>query len=233
MSFCRNCGKQLKDGARFCSGCGTPQETVSSDGQFVQGATGIAKSNKKLVAAIVLAIVIIVVVTAFYLTNKKRIAKNLLDSYLCAAAEGDYDAYVDACIPDWRIEGYDYKYDRYGYRVYTYDSYVVDDTDDLHYDFKYAYGENAKWKIDVDEVYELSADEILDISEKFNKWYYGDENSDLIDVKTAYQIECSIALEWKNRDKTKTYNDTLNYDGLVMIKVGSEWSLYIVPDLES
>lgn len=29
MSFCSNCGKQLKDGARFCSGCGSPQETVT------------------------------------------------------------------------------------------------------------------------------------------------------------------------------------------------------------
>lgn len=32
MAFCKNCGAQLKDGAKFCAKCGTPVKEVANDG---------------------------------------------------------------------------------------------------------------------------------------------------------------------------------------------------------
>lgn len=33
MPFCSNCGKEIENNARFCSGCGSPQNTTQADNQ--------------------------------------------------------------------------------------------------------------------------------------------------------------------------------------------------------
>lgn len=65
--ICKNCGKEIKDGAAFCSSCGakTEESTVTN----VDTATAVAETKKKyptklVIGAIVAVIVIIVIVIA-------------------------------------------------------------------------------------------------------------------------------------------------------------------------
>ena len=55
MSFCRNCGKELKGNEKFCSSCGSPVSTIKEDIQPVQKSEG-----KKKIGIIVAGIVIII-----------------------------------------------------------------------------------------------------------------------------------------------------------------------------
>ena len=36
MAFCYNCGKKLKDGSKFCTGCGVSQEEVNTKDSSVR-----------------------------------------------------------------------------------------------------------------------------------------------------------------------------------------------------
>lgn len=60
MTFCSNCGKQLRDDARYCDGCGAavnhaehPPETPNEGGQIVQSAK-LYVSQQRLIGSLFL-----------------------------------------------------------------------------------------------------------------------------------------------------------------------------------
>lgn len=66
--FCKNCGKELKEGTRFCDGCGAPQEVAVSQSTAVQqpqAATNPPASVPKKNNSLKLVIVAVVVVVCF------------------------------------------------------------------------------------------------------------------------------------------------------------------------
>lgn len=63
--FCKNCGKEIKDGATFCTECGTKvTETVSTEGNTTPNTTVVTKkiTKGKMILIAVFAILIIIVI---------------------------------------------------------------------------------------------------------------------------------------------------------------------------
>lgn len=63
--FCKNCGKEMKDGATFCTECGTKvMETVSTEGNTTPNTTVVTKkmTKGKMVLIAVFAMLIIIVI---------------------------------------------------------------------------------------------------------------------------------------------------------------------------
>lgn len=63
--FCKNCGKELKDGATFCTECGTRvNETVPTEGNTMPNTTVVTKkmTKGKMVLIAVFAVLIIIVI---------------------------------------------------------------------------------------------------------------------------------------------------------------------------
>ncbi|MBE6858422.1 MAG: zinc-ribbon domain-containing protein [Ruminococcus sp.] len=63
--FCKNCGKEMKDGATFCTECGTKvMETVSKEGNTTPNTTVVTKkmTKGKMVLIAVFAVLIIIVI---------------------------------------------------------------------------------------------------------------------------------------------------------------------------
>ena len=59
--FCKNCGKEIKDGTKFCEFCGAGQENVQPIEQSSTAAVTKKKSKKKIfiIIGVILAIIII------------------------------------------------------------------------------------------------------------------------------------------------------------------------------
>lgn len=68
--FCTNCGKQLKEGAAFCDGCGTPVQSMVNTAQMQVEASkdngaGAAKHRKKIILPALLAVLALAAVVLF------------------------------------------------------------------------------------------------------------------------------------------------------------------------
>lgn len=119
--FCKNCGSQLQDDAKFCTTCGSATETTcvpASDPISTEQAAHDRTLNarKKKVIALV-SIVCIVAVVAFLLlrnNNKYASPEAVARDFVIAQNTLDVDKLLD-CIPDFLIY-YEYGTDREGAR---------------------------------------------------------------------------------------------------------------------
>ena len=77
--FCKNCGKEIKEGDAFCGRCGTPVLTQTKEPKG--SSAGVAKQKKKLVSPVIVVILAIVAVgtggTLFVNSDRYQSRKNM------------------------------------------------------------------------------------------------------------------------------------------------------------
>lgn len=106
--FCKNCGKQHADDARFCDGCGTALNLDLSGIQSEQNTVSIApkKSKKSLViilgiatAAVLIAVILILVLGG----SKYKTPEDVAKDFVTAMYTADAELVVD-CVPDFFLQ---------------------------------------------------------------------------------------------------------------------------------
>ncbi len=104
--FCRNCGKNLSDNAKFCDGCGTRVDTAPAPAsQPSISTTPPLKRNKKTLSILIGSVAAVVVIAVGIIVGV-NIAGNkpekIAEKFATAAITADPQAYVN-CMPDFMI----------------------------------------------------------------------------------------------------------------------------------
>ncbi|MCD7811718.1 MAG: zinc ribbon domain-containing protein [Ruminococcus sp.] len=237
--FCKECGRPLKEGGRFCPKCVT-----DNGSRKTSGGTGIVHKKKKWIP-IVAALLVFVIVAVFAVnTIRKNSAtgspENAIEAYYQLLADGDYEAMADL-VPkekqkifmEFIEEEYDVDYDDFEDLLEEYGEYIENHTgrvEDRNVDFDgyrdYGY---SIWKelvpgLEDYEIYECGSvsvrvkdedkadltDLLHTICNYFDKFYDFRDEDDLLE-----EIEDAGTFEGYDSEDVI---DLLSYDKLVECK---------------
>ena len=158
--FCKNCGTQLSEGAKFCSTCGA---AIEEDLQINSSAMVSAPSNnakKKRTGIIAVAAVIILVIILIFGGGAGY--EKTIDSFFEGLFEADSKLFVSTLSEEYIEEQIDY----YGYRnKAVLIEKLQDNMDDLAEEFADELGKNWKYKYEIVDVekYEDEVEVTIDL----------------------------------------------------------------------
>lgn len=220
MGFCSNCGSEMKEGALFCTQCGTKatdgvqQETIytmdtsnSTPNIYVNYTTVDRKPNKnKMIGMAVVGVVallavflIVSLIGLFTTPGYERPIKYVIEGF----EEGKLKTMMKA-IPDYIKKDFEDKFEEY-YDSNT-DNMIIERLETMYgkrRNISYVVKEKDKW--DKEEIDELE-DDIKD--------RYGEE----VNIKTAYTLDLEMKMKGSE-------NSTEVEDSLTVIKIGMRWYL--------
>lgn len=185
--FCKNCGVQLSDDARFCSSCGIAIGNDSSSNASVLTVTS-NKNTKKKTIAFVVALMVVALAVLLIWGGDSRYEKTI-ENFFEGLFEADGELFLSSLSEEYIEEQLEY----YGYRnKAVLIEKLQDNLDDLTEEYAYELGKNWKYKYEIvhveefdDEIevtidLELSGRKgeesdvwILVLIKDGNKWYVG------------------------------------------------------------
>lgn len=221
MMFCKNCGKEIRDGAIFCPACGKRTADVgSSPVQPTGNVTGnpptphvsptlvepVAPSKKKSnrkkiigigVAAVAAILAIVLAAVLIFGSSPKSVAKKFTD----ALAEFDGKAMVKL-VPD--------EVAKYFAKEVNKDPDEMADMlcENLKTGFEYTYGKDAKLTCKINSVQDAGKDALDEIRDEYKQYF----DLDVSAVKVA-EVEMAASTD---KSKAETFE-------LYLIKIGSRW----------
>lgn len=206
--YCINCGKELKDDAAFCTGCGAQTKAAVS--------AAAAKEEKLSVKEIVIGLLGIVLVIVLiinckaYNDKKKAIVKakgassyqELMENYCDSIETLDKDMFIKCVIPTSITKEHK---DDDNYKDAEY--YV---TNSLYSMQNYLIGSDiSDYSIELDDIYNVSvasSDERTEIQDYFDSIYSNFGYKSTPEIKQAMNIKCNFV--WKEGKKKGTWQDS-------------------------
>ncbi len=222
--FCRNCGAQLKEGAKFCPKCGTPvTQTQSTAGQQydvqpgqdlregpgLSGAAGVKKTKKApafaIGAVIILVIAVILIVRACAGGGGyEKPIRNLMEGI----ENRDIDQLLKAFPDEMFEDDNENERDEIAEEIENAFNYSIGSVHLFDIDYKLSY--------EIDDEFDLSDREVKEIEDQF-------EGEDIdVTVKAGKEVDLTMTISI----------EALDYEGdqqmtLEVIKIGGSW--YINP----
>lgn len=204
--FCRSCGAQNKDGASFCSACGTPLGSAGQAGGAFASQPAVRKKTDGKLIAIAAAAVVVVAFLLFRLFFGGGSPESVAEKCCKAVFKGDGKTIV-SLMPDKVIKGICDEEDMTKKEMIAeLNESLEDNIDDM--DRRY-----DKWKVSckVLDTVSASRSELRSVAEFYDDYY---------DVKVTDAKSVTVRLTLKADGDTET--DTVD---IVTIKVGGSWYL--------
>lgn len=222
MQNCKNCGTQLRDGARFCPACGSPAEPpkqaapnagYGQPGQVppnaVYGNPMPPKSNKKafgIIAGIVGLIVVAAVLIVILLgrdQNPNKSYKTAAETWAKAYATRDFSLLLKAYPPDLREDVREEL-------LWDFDDDEDEYWDEMYDKLEYYCGPHVKMS------YKLGKAEQLDRDWEYYEWYFRSFYDYECDISAGYEVEVDATF----RGADDTYEKTAS---LVVVQIEGKW----------
>lgn len=223
--FCKNCGTQLKEGAKFCPKCGTPVTPMPGAGQAGPGAgpqppyqqpgggqpphqgPAAGKASKipifAIGAIVILVVAVILIFRACAGGGYEKPIKNFMQGMEDLDADKMLSAFPPEALEALEDEGYDE--DEISEQ---FEQMVTAGMDSLGFDIDYAID------YEIEDATELSKREISDIEEAFE-----DEDIDL-SIKEGRSVDLTLTISLDSLGISQDEEITLE-----AIKVGGGWYL--------
>lgn len=148
--FCKNCGVQLSDDARFCGSCGIAISNDLSSNASVLTVTSNKDTKKKMIAFVVALMVIALTVLLIWGGGKRY--EKTIDNFFEGLFEADGELFVSTLSEEYIEEQLEY----YGYRnKAVLIEKLQDNLDDLVEEYADELGKNWKYKYEIVHVEEF------------------------------------------------------------------------------
>ncbi|MDE6426097.1 MAG: hypothetical protein K2K89_08175 [Ruminococcus sp.] len=196
MSFCRNCGKELPDGA-VCD--------CNNMGNSVQ-----KRKNKFIVPVAAAAVVVVAVIGVSSLSGGY---KKPVKDYVKAVNNCDMAKMLSVAVPESKMK--ELKKEAKD-SIIDYDAFLDKMDDALEKaieELEDDYGKNVKFSIKITDKEKVKGDDLNELKEEY-------ENEFDAEIKKAYKINAEITIKGKDDKKTE---DTSLY--VVKVK-GDDWKVY-------
>lgn len=224
--FCRNCGTELKEGAKFCPKCGTPATPVqqkresqfsnggqSQNGELTGGTQAVSRRKAKKIPVFAIGVIVILIaavvliVRGFLGGGYEEPIKNLV-----RGIEKRDGSMILKAFPEELLEAAEEE-----------DGYDREEMAQMFESvFSYSIGDFDLTDIDYTVSYEIKDD--LDLSEREMKEIEDDleaEGADL-DIKAGKEVELELKIAIDGIGYEETREETIE-----VIKIGGKW--YINP----
>ncbi len=211
--FCKNCGAELKEGARFCDKCGAQQSAAvqqkapAAGGNPGGGAQGASKNNNLILivgCVAVLAVVILLVSLLFGGGSYKKPIKRLMAGIQKEDPEKVMDAFPEEMIDEITDMQNATKRELGNELIDTFRSMLDLDK-----------GDKLKISYKITDTAKYDRDELEDLRDDLDSYY----DIDAKDIKAAKEVDVEIKLK-SGKDKEESE------DTLTVVKIGRKW--YIV-----
>ena len=216
--FCKNCGAQLNEGARFCPKCGTPAVNGNAGGNSggYQGGASPVQSQKKppYLAIGLIAIVVVVVIVLAVVLGKTVFGKGYekpIKTLIKGVEEQDGEMILSA-FSENTIEAME---DQSGI-----DRIEQEDMMDLKFEYRFSgevwVDEDVEFKYEVEDSKKLDKDDIKDIEDELKDYWDVRE-----DISAARELDVTMTI-YVDGDEEDDNDATIE-----VIKVDGKW--YINP----
>lgn len=201
--FCKNCGKQLEDSAKFCNTCGTSTTGTAPASNNDSIFTGKSQKKKSPFVA-VLGVVVVVAVIALLFGGRSLNAT--VKQYVDATIEGNGNKIV-SLMPDFFVKHAVDSGEYSSKREMIKDFEAVAESSSLA--LQAAYGKNLKHDVTIIDTYKYSADE----KDMYLYYNFYDDASKIDEVaEVTYQLSISGNADSDNWAET-----------ILLFKIGSNW----------
>lgn len=212
--FCRNCGAELKGGAKFCPKCGTPVAADPAGGNGAAGqspASRIQQAKRPPYLAIGAIVIAVILVLLIIFGLRSCIGGGNYERPVKALVEGIEKQDGDKILSAFSDEMLDVMEDQSGY-----DRDEMADMMESMFSMAYIGAdldeENFKLDYKVTDDKDLSKGKIKDIEEEY-------KNQDMdIKIKDAKELEVELIAEIDGEEDTQEFS-------LTVVKIGGSWYL--------
>ncbi len=186
--FCKHCGSELPEGAKFCNECGAPVESeeqkaqdesvVASDTSSSQGTPSKTKFKKWLILAIIIVVALIVVIVVAVRVHSNNVGEEYADDASAVSANNTEvdDIYNQYIKPSSLMAGNVYEVKSDG--IDSSDAYEVDS--DMFKSFKKAFAKVEAISISSEDVYNIYSDASWEQGSTFVDLVAWDDSDNLV-----------------------------------------------------
>ena len=213
--YCKNCGKELKDDAVFCSGCGSPiKAAVKSSAETVAAASAEDKklSVKEIVGGLLgIGLIIVLIISCRQFNDKKKETakskgassyQDLMENYYHYMEKFDKKGFLKCMIPTSITKEHknDDYYKEIEYRITNglYDAKNILIDSDV-----------SDYSIELDDIYDVSAvssNKLNDIQDYYKNLYSNFGYKITPEIKQALSLKCNV--EWTEGKKKGTWQES-------------------------
>lgn len=201
--FCGKCGKEIKEGTKFCPMCGGTVANVSQNKE--------KSTNKKRKAASIVGIcaIALVVIVLFTTIGSGSGYKGIVKKYFRSMEKADGALYASIIADAYKqdmIDGWGYEEDEL---VEGYGEELQDEMSD----YALQYGNNIKISYEIDDVYSATENDLIELRRELEYYGFGDT-----DISKALVADCYYTV--KGSDGEGEY-----HVDLLIMKVDGKWCM--------